>query len=169
LELANTVEVKLPGFNKPVSVISARAINKVFPSRFKMAFHPSWQKLRDSLYSPDSVDYSHKQLFLIQQYNAILHEAIGVNFEMPNGCGAGLWEGDDTQCGDHDHYEFWVEDNADYELWVNWSNEFDKMVKKELMLLLQDEVAGRGFQQKPPTMQLALGRLGRMISKRVGS
>jgi len=168
LEEANTIKVRLPGINQNFMVISPKKINSTFPPRFKMEFHPSWQKLRNLLYDPRNVDYTHRQLFSIQRDNAVLCEKIGVNFEMPNGYSIGAWEGDAVSDGDDEHHDFWVEDNADYELWVAWSNAFDKAAKHELLSLLQDEMTERTYQKKPPTMEESVQKLVKRLAKKFG-
>ena len=169
LELENTIQIKLPGIPEPVSVISPKMLNARFPSRIRMQFHPSWQKLRDDLYDRTKTDYTHRELFQISRYDSILWRATGLYLEIPNGGEPGIWEGDfDGLGGCSEHKEFWEQDGEKYDIWARWGNLLQDLISGELRDLIDDEKFSRSYDGKPPdieaTLQLLTGRVKNKVA-----
>jgi len=161
LELDNTIQIELPGIPKPVSVISPKMLNARFPSRIRMQFHPSWQKLRDDLYDRTKTDYTHRELFQINQYDSILWRATGLYLEMPTGIKLGMWEGDlNVLEGVSEHKEFWKEYHKKYDAWVGWGESLRRVVMSELKDLTDDERTFRSYDDTPPSTESSLQKLG---------
>jgi len=160
LELENTIQIKLPGIPEPVSVISPKMINDRFSSQIKMQFHPSWQKLRDYLYDRTKTDYTHRELFQISQYDALIWRATGLNLEIPNGVDDGMWEGDFNDLkGVSNHEDFWKEDDERYDAWARWGESLRDVIAIELRDLIDDAKFSRSYDGTPPDTETSLEKL----------
>jgi len=161
LEADNTIQIKFPGIPEPIAVISPKILNDLFPSRIKMQFHPSWQKLRDDLYDRTKTDYTHRELFQILQYDSIIWRATELYLEIPNGGEPGMWEGDLNGLGGcSEHKEFWKECHEKYDVWANWSESLREVVTTVLREFVDDETASMSYDGAPPSPETSLQKLG---------
>jgi len=160
LELDNTIQIEFPGIPEPVPVISPKMLNDLFPSRIRMQFNPSWQKLRDDLYDRTKADYTHRELFQINQYNLLIWKATELDLEMPNGGEPGMWEGDFNNLkGVSDHEDFWKEDGEKRGAWARWGESLRDVIAIELRDLINDEKFFRSYDGTPPDPETSLQKL----------
>jgi len=162
LELDNTIQIEFPGIPTPISVISPKRLDALFPPcRIRMQFHPSWQELRDSLYDRTKTNYTHQELFFITQCESLIERETGLYLKMPNGGEPGGWEGDSNDLsGCSEHKEFWKEYHEKYNAWTSWGESLGEVVAIEIREFINDEIMLRSYYGRLPDTEYSLQKLG---------
>jgi len=168
LELDNTIQIELPGIPEPISVIAPKILNARFPSRMRMQFHPSWQKLRDNFYDRTKPDYTNHELYQISGYNSLIWEATGILLYMPSGGTPGMWAGDYKEIVVvPEHEEFWEEGGGRYYVWDRWGDLLQDLISGELRDLIDEEKLPRSYEGKPPDIEATFQLLAERVKDKV--